>query len=292
MATVIRKDQDLDWGATRAGSIGELLLRAGKLDEAAVARVLAAQRENGLRFGETAIKLGLLHESDVKRVLARQFDYPCVESDASDLDRALFAAYESSGAHVEALRRLRSELSLRCFKDKALPLAVFAPRGPSDASIIAANLAIAFAQTGERTLLIDANLRAPRQRELFALPKREGLSNLLVGRVPLSDALMPVPGFPHLSVLCAGTSVPNPQELLSRGGMHSLMEVVAVSFDVVIVDCAPALDYADAQLTAMHCGGCLVVARRDATRLADIEAIKAQLLPTGAQLVGAVMTQR
>jgi receptor protein-tyrosine kinase len=92
-------------------------------------------------------------------------------------------------------------------------------------------------------------------------------------------------------VLCAGATVPNPQELLSRDGLGSLMDVAAVSFDVVIVDCPPALDYADAQLVAAHCGHALLVTERDATRLADLEAVKAQLVPTGVRLVGAVMTQ-
>jgi len=126
---------------------------------------------------------------------------------------------------------------------------------------------------------------------LFGLPPHEGLSNLLGRRVPLADALTPVTAFPNLNLLCAGGTVPNPQELLSRDGLGSLMDAAAVSFDVVIVDCPPALDYADAQLIAAHCGHGLLVTQRDSTRLADIEAVKAQLLPTGVQLVGAVMTQ-
>jgi protein-tyrosine kinase len=289
MATVIRKDRD--WAGTRAGAIGELLLRAGKLDEAGVASVLAAQRESGKPFGEVAIAMGLLQEKDIQRALARQFDYATVEPDVSHLDRSLFAAFESTGPQIEALRRLRSELKLRCFRTESRPLAVFSPRVVAGAGTLAANLAIAFSQIGERTLLIDANLRRQRQRELFALPPREGLSNLLGRRVPLADAVAPVTAFPNLSLLCAGATVPNPQELLSRDGLGSLMDVATVSFDVVIVDCPPALDYADAQLVAAHCGHALLVTQRDDTRVADIEAVKAQLLPTGVQLVGAVMTR-
>jgi len=291
MSTVIRKDQDRDWAGTRAGTIGESLLRAGKLDEAAVASVLAAQRQSGKPFGEIAIAMGLLHESDVQRVLARQFDYSTVEPDTSHLNRELFAAFESTGPQIEALRRLRSELKLRCFRKESRPLAMLSPRAVAGAGALAANLAIAFSQIGESTLLIDANLRKQRQRELFGLPPHEGLSNLLGRRVPLADALTPVTAFPNLNLLCAGGTVPNPQELLSRDGLGSLMDAAAVSFDVVIVDCPPALDYADAQLIAAHCGHGLLVTQRDSTRLADIEAVKAQLLPTGVQLVGAVMTQ-
>jgi protein-tyrosine kinase len=291
MATVIRTGQERDWAGTRAGPIGELLLRAGKLNEAAVASVLAVQQENGRPFGEVAVSMGLVRESDVQHALARQFDYSTVERASSPLDGALFAAFESGGPQIEAVRRLRSELKLRCFKEQSRPLAVLAARATADASVVAANLAIAFAQIGERTLLVDANLRTRRQGELFGLSPREGLSNLLGRRVPLADALVPIAGFPNLSVLCAGSAVPNPQELVSRDGLGSLMDVAAVSFDVVIVDCPPALEYADSQLISARCGHCLLVTRRDATRLADIEAVKAQLLPTGAQLVGAIVMQ-
>jgi len=227
MATVIRKDQDRDWAGTRAGTIGELLLRAGKLDEAAVAGVLAAQRQSGKPFGEVAIAMGLLHESDVQRVLARQFDYSTVEPDTSHFNRELFAAFESTGPQIEALRRLRSELKLRCFRKESRPLAMLSPRAVAGAGALAANLAIAFSQIGESTLLIDANLRKQRQRELFGLPPHEGLSNLLGRRVPLADALTPVTAFPNLNLLCAGGTVPNPQELLSRDGLGSLMDAAA-----------------------------------------------------------------
>jgi chain length determinant protein tyrosine kinase EpsG len=292
MATVIRKERDRDWPATRAGAIGELLMRAGKLDEAAVARVLATQRESGQRFGEVAVALGLLQEDDVQRALARQFDYASIGAADSPLDDSLYAARESSGARLEALRRLRSELKLRCFQAEPRPLAVLAPRAGPDTSAMAGNLALSFAQIGERTLLVDANLRDPRQHQLFGLPPREGLSNLLVGRLPLAEAPLPVAGFPNLSVLCAGAPVPNPHELLSRDSLASLMEAVAVNFDIVIVDCPPALEFADAQRIAACCGSCLLVARRDDTRIGDIEAVKAQLAPTGTPLVGAVMTRR
>lgn len=288
MATVIRKEHERDWPATRGSTIGELLLRAGKLDEAAIAQVLSAQRDSGRRFGEIAVSLGLLREADLQLALARQFDLAGGDASAN-LDAALFAARESSGERVEALRRLRGELKLRCFKAEPRPLAVVAPRAGPDAGALAANLALAFAQIGERTLLIDANLRNARQHQLFALPQREGLSNLLIGRLPLAEALAPVRGFPNLSVLCAGAPAPNPHELLSRDSLATLMEAVAVNFDIVIVECPPALEFADAQIIAAACGSCMLVAQRDRTRIDDIEAVKSMLAPTGTPLVGGVV---
>lgn len=291
MATVIRKDHERDWASSRAGTFGEILLRAGLLSEADVDRVLTAQKQSGKRFGETAVALGLIEEADVRRVLARQFDHASVSPEHSGLHPSLYAAFDSGGPSVEALRRLRAELQLRCFADDRKPLAVFSARETRDAGEMSANLAIAFSLIGERTLLVDANLRAPRQRQLFGLPEREGLSNLLAGRLPFAQAMTPVPGLPHLNVVCSGVSVPNPQELLSRGTMMSLMDVASVSFDVVIVDVAPALEYSDALVVAARCGGALLVTKRDHTRLADIDAVKSLLAPTGTKLVGAVLTR-
>jgi len=289
MSSVIHKEQNLDWARARPGLIGELLQRAGRLTDAQVAMVLAAQRERGLRFGEAAISLGLLKESEVQRALAQQFDYPVVQHGASNLDPALFAAYEPLGAQAEALRQLRSELKLRWFSEQRRALCVLEARGGAESSRLAANLAIAFAQTGDRTLLMDTNLRTPRQRELFGLAEDEGLTQILGGRLSLSDGLNGVQGFAQLSLLCAGPAVPNPQELLSRSSFVDLMEVLPVSFDVVIATAPPLLECADAQLIAARCGGCLLVTERDSTRVADLEMAQARLAPSGAKLIGAVM---
>jgi protein-tyrosine kinase len=291
MATVIRKDHEKDWAASRAGTFGEILLRAGILSEADIDRVLTAQKESGRRFGETAVSLGLIQEADVRRVLARQFDHASVSPEHSSIVPSLFSAFTATGPSIEALRKLRAELQLRHFNEERKPLAVFSARATPDAGELAANLAVAFSLIGERTLLVDANLRTPRQRELFGLPEREGLSSLLAGRLPFAQAITPVPGLPHLNVVCAGVTVPNPQELLSRGTMMSLMDVAAVSFDIVIIDVAPALEYSDAQMVSARCGGALLVTKRDHTRVADIDAVKVLLAPTGAKLVGAVLTR-
>jgi chain length determinant protein tyrosine kinase EpsG len=228
-------------------------------------------------------------EAELRDGLAQQFEYAVAEYGSSNLDTALYAAYEPLSPAAEALRQLRSELKMRWFTEQRRSLAVLEARGGRGSAQLAANLAIAFSQTGERTLLIDTNLRTPCQRELFGLAEEEGLGQILSGRLPLAVGLVDVPGFAQLTVLSAGAAVPNPQELLARATFADLMEVLPVSFDVVIATAPPLLEFADAQLIAARCGGCLLVTERDATRVADIEATKARLAPTGAKLVGAVM---
>lgn len=269
--------------------IGELLVSTGKLSELDVARVVALQKQKKLRFGEAAQEMGLLRAADVERALAQQFDYPYVGERGSAFSPLLVAACEPFGAKAEAVRGLRSQLVLRWFDDRRKTLAVAAPRAGAGSSVVAANLAIAFAQLGERVLLIDANLRRPVQQTLFGIGAVEGLSSLLAGRTAFRDSLRIVEPFGSLAVLCAGANPPNPHELLSAVGFSYLVETAPAAFDIVIIDAPPLLEYSDGQVIAARAGGCLLVARRHQTNLADMEDAKLQLEPTGAAIVGAVL---
>jgi len=280
-------EPDMDLGVGKRGGVllGRLLFDAGKLTEIDVNRVVTAQRKKNLRFGEAAMRLGLVTREDVERALALQFGYSYVTGE-SNLDPTLVAAHKPFGAAAEALRELRSQLQLRWFNEKENTLAICAPRRRSGCSHLAANLAISFAQLGERTLLIDANLRHPVQQDLFNVTPAAGLSNLLIGRCGLDEALVPIAPFADLKVLFAGTQPPNPQELLSRGTFRYLLEASASNFEVVIVDIPPILEYSDAQIVAAAAGGCLLAARRHKTRIADLERAREKFAPTRAAILG------
>lgn len=292
MATIRRQDQQHERPGSRPMLIGELLQSAGILTSEDVCRVIAIQQERGLRFGEAAIALGLLKAEDLNRGLSRQFEYPFVRHGESGLDPSLYVAYAPFSEQAEAMRALRSQLMLRWGTQNSKTLTVAGARRQTGCSRVAANLALSFSQLGERTLLVDANLRAPRQHHLFGLPMTEGLCDLLSGRShSLSQAIIPVPAFPHLSVLVAGAGVPNPQELLSRPGFSYLMQTLPANFDVLIIDAPPVLEFADAQLVAAHAGNCLLVARQHQSRLADIELATERLRSSGATVLGAVMNK-
>jgi chain length determinant protein tyrosine kinase EpsG len=274
-------------GAGERGGVllGKLLFDAGKLTEIDVNRVVVAQRKKNVRFGEAAMRLGLVTREDVEQALAQQFGYPYVTAD-SGLDPTLVAAHQPFGAAAEGLRELRSQLQLRWFNEKEHTLAICAPRRRSGSSHLAANLAISFAQLGERTLLIDANFRKPSQHSLFNAMPGAGLSHLLIGRCGLDEALVPIAPFADLKVLFAGTQPPNPQELLSRVTFRYLLETSSSNFDVVIIDTPPILEYSDAQIVASVTGGCLLAARRHKTRVTDIERAREKFAPTRAAILG------
>jgi len=213
-----------------------------------------------------------------------------VTSSAAVLSRSLVAALDPAGGAAESLRELRSQLILRWFGDQRA-LAVLGARAEDDADTVAANLAITMAQLGEPTLIIDANLRAPRQHELFGLKSVFGLSDLLRNRDVHDQAILPVQAIDNLHVLCAGAIPTNPQELVSRTPFQYLMKTLPERFRAIIVATPPALSCADAQIIASRTQGCVLVARRHQTRVAEVEEIKDRLASGRATLVGGVMRE-
>ncbi len=271
-------------------SIGGLLLESGKITPENAERVLRMQKELGIRFGEAAQRLGLITEADIQQVLARQFDYPYLQPGAGNFSEELIAAYQPFGRQVETLRAIRSQLMLRWFARGRKALVVVSIDPEDGASMFAANLAVVFSQLGEQTLLVDGNLRAPKQHEVFGLKMRQGLSDMLAGRADM-DAVARIDSFVDLSVLGAGTLPPNPQELLSRSSFATLNSNLEARYDVVLYDVAAFAIGADALAIAARAGGVLLVARKNKTRLADLTVVSEQLARSGVEIVGTVLNE-
>lgn len=270
--------------------VGQLLLEAGKISPAGAKRVLQMQQKEKLRFGEAAIKLGLISEADLHHALANQFDYAYLAPGDGHFSPDLIAAYQPFSLQVERLRALRGQLMLRWFSTGRKALAVVGIHPGDGASYLSANLAVVFSQLGERTLLIDADLRHPRQHILFNLGHRPGLSDMLAGRAGLS-AVTRIPNLLNLSVLTAGTVPPNPAELLSRAETPIKLADFSEHYDVILIDTSAAETTADAIMVAARTQGALLVLRQDRTQLATAAAFKAHLNSAGASLVGSVLNQ-
>ncbi len=193
------------------------------------------------------------------------------------------------GADAEAIRSLRSQLRLRWFQKGPRMLAVTSPHARHGCTLLTANLAIAFAQAGERTLVLDCNLRRPRQRLLFRLKPAPGLVDLLQGRGALKSAPTPIESLPNLAVLGADSAPANPQELLMHAGFRHLSESIQTLYDVVLIDTPPVLEHADAQIVAAGAKGCLIVMRRGKTRVAEVERMRDMLQTDGTTVVGATL---
>jgi chain length determinant protein tyrosine kinase EpsG len=268
--------------------LGGILVAEGKLAAADVERVLRLQQAKGLRFGEAALRLGLVSAEDLHRAVARQYDFPAPPA-GGGAGAELVVARAPFHPCAEELRALRTQLQIRWSNAGVNPrlLAIASPGAGEGRSYLAANLAVAFAQLGERTLLVDADLRAPRQHRIFGLPEGAGLSAVLSGRAD-RGALLSLPDFGPLSILPAGAVPPNPQELLSRPSLAALLRELRAEFDVILFDTPPARQCADAQSVAFRAGHALVLARRHHTRLADASAVVRELGDTGARVLGTV----
>ena len=276
-------------GADR--SIGAILVDSGRLKPQDAERILQLQKEEDLRFGEAGIRLGLLTEADILYALSLQFDYPYLPSGPSrPVSEELVAAYRPFSPEGERLRALRSQLQLRWFDEegKRTELTIVGTGRGEGRSYLAANLAVTFAQLGERTLLIDGDMRAPRQHKLFKLDNHTGLSSLLAGRMQ-DQVVTFVPGIPGLAVLPAGPVPPNPLELLSRPAFDRIFEQSMATFEVVLID-TPALESgADATLLARFSGAALVTARTNLTRMGSFHDMTAHLQNAGVKVVGSVL---
>jgi protein-tyrosine kinase len=268
--------------------LGSLLVAEGALSEDDIERVLREQAKSRELFGVTARRLGLVRDEQIFRALAVQYEFP-FRLGSRDLSPELFMAHDPYSSRAEAIRSLRSELLLRHLDDRRKVIAIVSARDGEGCSAVAANLAIAFAQAGERTLLIDANLRAPRQADLFRVADGLGLSSLLSGRAPLKQAMSHAESVDNLSMLCAGPIAPNPQELLGRVAFNYVMETLPAGYDAVVVDTPPLLRYADAQIISAGAGSCVISTRANETRLNELSACKAKLVPLGVDIVGIVV---
>ena len=276
---------------TRDGrSIGTVLIDAGRLRIQDAEAILRLQREENLRFGEAGMRLGLITQADIDYALSRQFDFPYLMPGQSAVSQEVIAAYAPLNGRVEPLRGLRSQLMLRWFgvSPENNALAIVSAERREGRSFIAANLAVVFAQLGERTLLIDADLRNPCQHRLFGLDNRAGLSAVLSGRAG-PETVQSIPSLPNLSVLPAGALAPNPLELLARPLFSQLLQQLAHKLDVILLDCSAAAESADAQVAAVRAGAALIVARKNAARTWRVQGISEQVVQGKATIVGAVL---
>jgi protein-tyrosine kinase len=270
--------------------VGAILAEQGKLGPGDVERVLQLQQRQGSSFGEAALRVGLITKEDLQSALAAQYDFPHLLPGAGGISTEVVVAYEPLHPRAEELRALRAELLIRWSKAEVRQrvLAIVSPGRGEGRSYVAANLAVLFSQLGERTLLIDADLRAPRQQRIFDIPDTIGLSAVLSGRADRS-AVVPIPNFSRLSVLPAGAHPPNPQELLSRHVLGDLLQQLRTEFDVILLDTPPAKLYADARIVAFRAGSAMVLARKGHTRLADTTGVIREFDNTGARVVGTVL---
>ncbi|HDQ99631.1 MAG TPA: polysaccharide biosynthesis tyrosine autokinase, partial [candidate division WOR-3 bacterium] len=186
---------------------------------------------------------------------------------------------------AEAFRILRTNLQFAAAGRSIRTLAVTSS-GPSEGkSLIAANLALVMAQSGKRTLLVDADLRRPRQHKLFGGRRKPGLTDVVMLGMPMEQAARPGP-VAGLELLSAGTTPPSPVDFLNAEAFGRLAERLAKDYEVVIYDTPPVLVSADAAVLAVRLDGVALVARMGATDLRALAEARRVLDLAGASIFG------
>lgn len=272
-------------------SIGTILIHSGRLTLENAGRVLQLQHERGMRFGDAAIYLGLLTQADIDFALARQFDYPYLIRGESKISESVVCAYAPFSPQSQVFSALRSQLMLRWFDNESThkALAIVSAERKDGRSFISANLAVSFSQLGQKTLLIDTDMRNSSQHALFDLDNRTGLSAVLSGREHAEALVQHVPGLLGLSVLPAGATPPNPLELLARPLFSQLMAALSQQFDVILLDTPSTSECADAQTIAVRAGAALIVARKNTTRMWRVQGISDTVSHASAAVIGTVL---
>lgn len=269
--------------------IGVILLEMGAISQADFSRVLAEQERTGGLFGEVAQRMGVVTPALIQRAIERQQHFPVLRAGDGRVDRLVVAAYEPNDPLARGARELRGVVTSARLPDggAVTSVALLGIDAIPQASLLAANVGVAFAQAGYRTLLADVNLDAPVQDRLFRLSNRVGVSGLLSSDGDERAAVQESP-IANLSVLTTGPAVPNVLELYDRGRLFQRLRPLSTAFDMVLVDASAG----DAAAIAA-CEGVdavLLVLKTKVTRLASVRRMSESLRARGAMILGSVLT--
>ena len=167
-------------------------------------------------------------------------------------------------------------------------IAVTSPGPGEGKSTTAVNLAVTLAQGGNRTVLIDGDLRRPLVHRAFDISQDPGLTDVLIGRSTSREAIRPEVSA-HLDVLPAGASPPNPSELLGSGAMHSLIGELRRIYDYIVIDTPPTLPVTDAAVVATSADATILVLKSGDTEESAAQRAVDMLTRVNARIAGAVL---
>jgi len=290
--------------------IADALVLLYKLPEEAIDSIHQAKKALGLGFHEAALHTGLVsqHELDEADELIRRHsrhdgrgiieealrrrpnprEVVVWQGERLHPGKELILAHDPYCERSETIRSLRTELLMRTNGRRSAGMfAILSASGGEGRSQLAAELAIAFAQLGSRTLLVDADLRRPRQHLLFGADNSIGLAQSLVEGSP--PRLYGIEGLQQMALLTSGALPPNPLELLSANRFERTVTEWRRSYEFVVMDTPPLSKYSDGLAVASVAGNVVVLGRTNSTSFNMFNEMRRKLDTTNAWVVGAVM---
>lgn len=193
---------------------------------------------------------------------------------------------------AEAYRTLRTNLTFSSVEKPLMTLLVAAAANADNKSAVVANLAVTFAQAGNRTILVDCDLRRPAQHDIWGVDNARGLSTMMLEDTALANPPLVETGVPNLSLLPTGPLPPVPADVIGSQRMNEIIGLLKARANYVLFDAPPVLAATDAALLGAKLDGVLLVVRAGATRrdhttraLQALERVRVRLL--GAVLIDA-----
>lgn len=188
----------------------------------------------------------------------------------------------------EAYKTLRTNIRFALRSEGCKKFCITSSVSGEGKSITLLNLAISFAEAGQKVLLVDADLRRPALARLLVEKATPGLSDILAG-LELENQVVRKELFPNLDIIFSGAIPPNPSELLSSEKMQEFIDRMAAQYDYILVDTPPAGIVSDACIIANMLDGVLLLARQGHSRKDAVRKVVNQLELTGAKLLGFVL---
>lgn len=205
-----------------------------------------------------------------------------------ELDPFLCTYFSPNSPETEAYREVRTALFFARRRKNAKVLQMAGPKPGEGKSTLAANLSLCMAQSGQSVVLIDADMRKPRQHMIFGLPSEQGLSTVLTDECEVEDAIQPT-GIANLSLMPAGPLPPAPSELLSSSRFPELLDLLRDKYDYVLIDTGPILLLSDPRIVAGHVDGVVMTLRMSTRSKSQAEQAKDMLTELGAEVLGVVV---
>lgn len=191
----------------------------------------------------------------------------------------------------EGFRTLRTNLQFSTVDSKLRTIAVVSSMQGEGKSFVSANLACAFAQAGEKVLLVDCDMRRGRLHKIFNISNHNGFSNLLISDIKNYDSYVQKTEIKNLSVLPMGAVPPNPAELLASSKNEKLIELFKEDYDIIIYDCVPVTGLTDSLIMSKLVDKTVVVAASKMTPIELLQNTKKSLINVGANLAGVVFNR-
>lgn len=296
---VIRRSQELNLAGSYAGFSTDLLATPEPAPSpawpklpivVALAAILGFLAGSASGLAAEVLDTTFRDSEDVERTMGAPalahvplFDFKKMDfitDDSSKLAPSLIAAHCPRSPEAEVYRVARTALMVRTAESQTRVVMMSSPHPGDGKSTTISNLAISFAQAGKRVLLIDADLRRPVISNLFGIPDREGLSDVLLGHQQLSSVITGSE-VPKLDLLTHGTDSATPAELLQSNRMGLMLQTLRKHYDLVLIDAPPVLAVADPAIIAPQADAVLLTIRVTKNGRRPVELARRILLDNG-----------